>query len=270
MKQFVTVFGCTLAFTAICILVILMGSNSVHKNADGSIDVSGTHSTSIAHVYVMSEDGVIGEFTEAQLQAYKDVLKDGYHADVASDETVYTEYESERVMYKNKDYSKCIQPYYWGSATKSGTHYNEEYKQYLEDVKNAPTIWDFSVAPYRLVAFTKSMKPLEEFTFRFDSYINIFYRDHVVNDEELSRFITTIDLSGEGKELSAYNLTKDMLPEEETFDPSLSIIRTMEYEDYYDEDGNPRSEEEVEERRQKKLNSKPVQEEQVDGSESSN
>ena len=167
---------------------------------------------------------------------------------------------------KNRDYSNCIQPYYWGSSNGKTTKYNEEYQKYLDDVKNAPIIWDFTVAPFRIVSYDKDMNNIDIGNFRFDEYMNVFYLSYVVDDDALTRFMSTLDLSAEAKPLSDYNLSEDKLPAEEKFDPALSIIREMQYEDYYDENGNRRSEAEIEERRKARLKQPvTIEEEQTDG-----
>ena len=248
------------------IIMFLTGCSSIHKNSDGSADVNDSKSSRIEHVYVLSDEGVICEFTDNQLKVFKEALKDGFHALEPTDETVFTDYETEREEYKHRDYSKCIQPYYWGSTNGKKVKYSEEYQQYLDDVKNAPVIWDFAVAPFRIVSYDKDMNNIDIGTFRFDEYMNMFYSSYVVDDEALTRFMSTVDLSAEAKPLEDYNLSEDKLPKEEKFDESLSVIRQMEYEDYYEEDGNPRSEEEIERRRQEKLKQPvTVEEEQTDG-----
>lgn len=248
------------------IVLLLTGCSNIHKNSDGSADVSDSKSSRIEHVYVLSEDGVICEFTANQLKVFKKALKDGFHALEPTDKTVFTDYVTEREKYKHRDYSKCIQPYYWGATNGSKVEYSKEYKQYLKDINNAPVIWDFSVAPFRIISYDKDMNNIDIGTFRFDEYMNMFYSSYVVDDEVLTRFMSTVDLSAEAKPLKDYNLSKDKLPKEEKFDKSLSVIRQMEYEDYYDENGNQRSKEEIERRRQEKLKQPvTVEEEQTDG-----
>ena len=77
------------------ILMFLTGCSGVHKNSDGSADVNDSKSSRIEHVYVLSNDGVIFEFKDNQLKTFKEALKDGFHALEPTDETVFTDYESE-------------------------------------------------------------------------------------------------------------------------------------------------------------------------------
>lgn len=229
------------------VVMTMTACSDLQMNDDGTGVVSGYKSDKITSAYVLTDEGIKHTIDGDELKMFKEALHGGYHVLTPNEDNVYHETSVELTNYRHHDYTGIIQPYYWGTMNGgSKISHNKEYKEYLQQLKDAPEVWDFSTAKYRIVSFDKDMKPVDIGNFRFDEYTNVFYHSYVVDTRDVLDFVSNIDLDGDVKDLSTAKLSEDMLPEEEKFNPDLEIVRKLTYEDISDENGDLLSDEEIE------------------------